>query len=627
MKRECPSLFAALLVSLLVNVLLRSQTAYWPRAGLFSAAVCAPLLAGVGWLFARSWRLAADPVYKLLFGALLVYTSVLELLRLWQLADRLYPGAVTLTSVCLLVVLPVVYLRRVSALSQTAYAVLCLLVLATVAMLASVLPRLCIVNLQTSALTQSDFLAAASDQLTLYPEYLLPALWPEQDKRGRHTLLRLAGWALAFDVGMHLILELFYGAAMPLRIDPVHAAARCGALSIFNRLEWLQFILWVMAVTVKLALYLYALVRLLGGQSKTEDSAARAGSVPTVSGRHLAFVRGAAQARFRRGPLPAQCADLGLCGLDMDRRCRRMSVPKTKALLTVCAALLLCGCGQALSEREIVRAVFFARQQGAYSACLLLADQNAASGGVQYKTASARGDTAAQALHRAEDTLPGQLYYGLLDLAALPPDCDWADAQTLGTLLYDKAQPAPELSVFVLDTAAHSWAADAASLYEDMKAVEREYDLHCGLQQLFAQADGCAVPAYRADSGYDFALLAADRASVYVSGLQAQLAAALCGQTDRFFTAFAGGQAVCDTRVNVTVEDTTVQLHLRDTDFQPLVAHNEDWQALLCTELQQAFSALTADDAADFFHLQFWHVNLYGPGSALPAPRLEILLE
>ena len=53
MKRECPSLFAALLVSLLVNVLLRSQTAYWPRAGLFSAVVCAPLLAGVGWLFAR----------------------------------------------------------------------------------------------------------------------------------------------------------------------------------------------------------------------------------------------------------------------------------------------------------------------------------------------------------------------------------------------------------------------------------------------------------------------------------------------------------------------------------------------------------------------------------------------
>lgn len=41
-----------------------------------------------------------------------------------------------------------------------------------------------------------------------------------------------------------------------------------------------------------------------------------------------------------------------------------MSVPKAKALLTVCAALLLCGCGQALSEREIVRAVFCAAAGG-----------------------------------------------------------------------------------------------------------------------------------------------------------------------------------------------------------------------------------------------------------------------
>ena len=284
MKRESMSLFAALLVSLLVNVLLRSQTAYLTRAGLAAAVFCVPILAAVGWLFARCWRLTADPVLKLLFGALLVYTSVLELLRLWQLAGRLYPGAVTLTSVCLLVVLPVVYLRRVSALSQTAHAVLCLLVVATAVMLVSVLPRLRVTNLQIAPLTQGDFLAAAKDHLTLYPEYLLPSLWPEQDKRGRHTLLRLAASALLFDVGMHFVLELFYGAAMPLRVDPVHAAARCGALSIFNRLEWLQFILWVMAVTVKLALYLYALVRLLGGQSKAENSAAGLDRFPLYVG-------------------------------------------------------------------------------------------------------------------------------------------------------------------------------------------------------------------------------------------------------------------------------------------------------------------------------------------------------
>lgn len=304
-----------------------------------------------------------------------------------------------------------------------------------------------------------------------------------------------------------------------------------------------------------------------------------------------------------------------------------MSVPKAKALLTVCAALLLCGCGQALSEREIVRAVFFARQQGAYSACLLLADQNAESDGVQYKTASARGDTAAQALHLAEDALPGRLYYGLLDLAALPPGCDWADAQTLGTLLYDKAQPAPELSVFVLDTADHSWAADAASLYEDMKAVEREYNLHCGLQQLFTQADGCAVPGYRTDSGYDFYLLAKDAPARRVSGLPAQLAAVLCGQADNFFSAYHDGQALCKSEVNVTVEDTAVQLHLRDCTLQSLADADDNLQGFLCAELQHAFAALTNDAKADFFHLQFWHENLYGVGREAPAPTLAVVFE
>ena len=278
MKCEHPSLYAALLVGVLVNVLLRSQTAYWCRAGAAAALVCAPVLALVGTLFAASWRRGATPLLRLLFAVLLAGTSVLELLRLWNLAQRLYPGAVTQLALCLLVLLPILYLRRVSAISQTAYVVLCLLCVATAGMLLSVFPRLRVTNLQNIALTLPDFADAASDQLTLYPEYLLPALWPEPQKRGRHTLLRLAGAALGFDVAIHAVLELFYGAAMPLRADPLHAAARCGALSVFTRMEWLQLILWVMAVTVKLALYLYAMTRLLGGESRQENAAANLGS-------------------------------------------------------------------------------------------------------------------------------------------------------------------------------------------------------------------------------------------------------------------------------------------------------------------------------------------------------------
>lgn len=269
MKRNCPSLLAALTVGVLVNVLLRSQSAYWPRAGAATALLCVPLLAGTGWLFARAWKIGESPILRLLFAVLLFYTSALEILNFRDLAQRLYPGMLSMTAICLMTLLPVIYLRRVSAISQTAHVVLCLLLLATSFMLLTVLPRLHITNLQILLLQPDDFATAAKEQMTLYPEYLLSALLPPPKSKHRHALLRLAAAALWFDVGMHLVLELFYGAAMPIRIDPIHAAARCGALSVFNRLESLQLILWIMAITLKLSLYLYAVCLLLRkGESK-----------------------------------------------------------------------------------------------------------------------------------------------------------------------------------------------------------------------------------------------------------------------------------------------------------------------------------------------------------------------
>lgn len=263
MKRDCPSLLAALTVSVLVNVLLRSQSAYWPRAGAATALICAPVLAGVGWAFARAWHYEHGGILRVLFILLLFSSAVLELLHFWNLAQRLYPDSLSLAAICLMTIFPILYLRRISAISQTAHVVLCFLVLATLFMLLTVLPRLKITNLQIVALQPSDFSTAAKEQLTLYPEYLLPALLPVQGKKHRQPLLRLALLALGFDVGVHIVLELFYGAAMPLRIDPLHAVARCGALSVFNRLESLQLILWIMAITLKLALYLYAICQLM----------------------------------------------------------------------------------------------------------------------------------------------------------------------------------------------------------------------------------------------------------------------------------------------------------------------------------------------------------------------------
>ncbi|MGN0984794.1 MAG: hypothetical protein ACI4OI_08110 [Gemmiger sp.] len=261
-KNNTPSLFAALLAGLLSNVLLREQTAFWTRTGAIMAPFSVLVLVCTGWAFARCWRAWPNALFRGFFAVLLLFSSVLELLRLWRLSSRLYPDTVTLTAVCLMTLLPVIYLRRVSAIAQTANVLVCLLAVSAVLLLVSIAPRLRVVNLQMPALTWSTLCPAAEGQIILYPEYLLPALWPEQDKRGEHTLLRLSGWAIGMDVGAHLVLELFFGAAMPGQADPIHAVARCGALSIFNRLEWLQILLWSMAVSLKLALYLYAVFRL-----------------------------------------------------------------------------------------------------------------------------------------------------------------------------------------------------------------------------------------------------------------------------------------------------------------------------------------------------------------------------
>lgn len=272
MKRDCPSLLAVLTVSLLVNIFLRSQSSYWPRAGAATALVCVPLLAGVGYCFSAAWRCGASSLARIGFAILLLGTSALELLQFWQMFQRLYPGAASLTVVCLTVLLPVLYLRRVSALSQTAHVVLCLLLLGTGFLLLTVLPLLHFTNLQPVVLQEKDYAAAANAQLTLYPEYLLPALWPPRGREPRWPRLRLSAIALWSDVGLHLVLELFYGAALPQRTDPIHAVARSGALSIFNRLESAQLILWIMALTLKLALYLYAMSLLLLYRPQSETS-------------------------------------------------------------------------------------------------------------------------------------------------------------------------------------------------------------------------------------------------------------------------------------------------------------------------------------------------------------------
>ncbi|MFR3225706.1 MAG: hypothetical protein ACLTWO_06650 [Blautia massiliensis (ex Durand et al. 2017)] len=313
-----------------------------------------------------------------------------------------------------------------------------------------------------------------------------------------------------------------------------------------------------------------------------------------------------------------------------------MALPKNKAwLLKGCllVSLVLSGCGgQALSEREIVRGVFFAGQDGGYSACLVLADQEAESNAdTEHKIAAGQGQTPAQALQRAEESLYGDVYYGLLDLAVLPADSSWQTAQEIGTLLYENAQPAPELAVFLLgEEPVKSWAEEGSTIYRRLKAVEQTAQVHCGLQQLFTSSDICAVPALSDGAAYDFVLLPQNGDAVRSSGMTAQLAAVLCGQTTRMEGTFAFGAGRCRARAQVTMEGNHVRLHLRDAEFQSLDPSMQDIEAAFCGELQQAFTELCRQVQAtgtDPFSFRIWQFSTYGTNAVPANPVLDILIE
>lgn len=275
MKREAPNLFAALLLGVFGNVLLTSQVGYSVRPGvlLFPISAAALTLAAVA--FAWSWRiLEKNPLARWSLMALLAMSSALEILRLWRLFSSAYPDGMSMFGICLMIVAPVIYLRRVSSIAQTANVVLSILLVTCVLLVISIAPQLRLFNLQSAPVTAQQVQTTFLAQAVLFPEYLLPALWPGSARFGKHTLLRLSLFGVTFSVAAHFVLELFFGAGAPLQENPLHTAAQSGALSIFNRLEWLQLILWTMIVTIKLAMYLYAGVHLMGGAAcKSENNA------------------------------------------------------------------------------------------------------------------------------------------------------------------------------------------------------------------------------------------------------------------------------------------------------------------------------------------------------------------
>ena len=311
--------------------------------------------------------------------------------------------------------------------------------------------------------------------------------------------------------------------------------------------------------------------------------------------------------------------------------------------ILICLCILLSGCTQPtlLSQREIVHGIFFQGVGAESTVVLLLADtsREQEGGAVGYKTASGTGATPAQALERAESSLDGQVFYGLMDLVVLPSESDWQTISRLGRLLYEKAHPAPQFTIFLMNRLpADQLVETAAEVYEQMEDAVAKYGIRNGLQLMLSAENECALPLWQG-TDYGFVFLQKDRPNtVLENALCAQLAAILCGQADRFQCDFSQGNGAvqAQTMVQHRVSEQgrcTLYLTLDTPDLQELGAAGRDEEQLrqaLCKELEQDFQYITTQCCAPGFdplRMGVWYWAACGSGEPLPVPCLEIAFE
>lgn len=307
-------------------------------------------------------------------------------------------------------------------------------------------------------------------------------------------------------------------------------------------------------------------------------------------------------------------------------------------------SLFLCSCTAAplLSQREIVQAVFL-QQHGAQStALLLLADstQTAEGEGIpSFRTSLGCGQNPAQALERAESSLDGQVFYGLMDLAVLPLESDWQDTVEAARLLYQRTKPAPQILLMMMEDLPDEQLMErAGSLYQEMEGAEERYGLKNGLQMVFSAQNECALPVWQG-TGYGFAFLQqGEKACVITDTLSAQLAAVLSGQANCLDCAFAGEQA--DVQAQVTVQHKAdrpgkIELHLTliNPDIQDLSGNHWDQAklgTLLSGELEQAFSAFVPGlytGRFDPLRTDVWVTATSGIQAQISVPQLVVHLD
>lgn len=319
---------------------------------------------------------------------------------------------------------------------------------------------------------------------------------------------------------------------------------------------------------------------------------------------------------------------------------------KTGLIAGVLIALCFLGCGctatPLLSQREIVHAVFLQQHGEQSTALLLLADSKQPAEGQEaptYRISFGRGRNPAQALERAESSLDGQVFYGLMNLAVLPAEYDWQKVTEAARLLYRRTKPAPRILLLMMEeTADKQLIQDAGSLFQKMEGAKERYGLKNGLQTIFSAQNECALPLWQG-TGYSFVFLQQNKDNLVITDtLSAQLAAVLTGQANCLDCDFAQGQA--DVQAQASVQHKSEQpgenelhLTLKNPDIQDLSGDHRDQDELrqiLSGELEQAFSGFAPElytGPFDPLQTAVWVKATNGIQSQICVPQLVVHLD
>lgn len=273
---------AVLLLCLLAGHLLRTvfagSAAMTLRTVLPAAAVMGALAMWFAWAAEPCCRVgwcAAALQWSL--AALLALDGTATALNLGRFCKFAYGSDAAMLYAAAMAMVPLLFLKKKTSLAGAGTVVLFALCAAAAAFGVVIFGRLRVQNLQFApqerAALRQALAQALKEQLVLYPEYLLPAFWYTDKRQRRRGAAVLPLWNLGALALLYLVLEMLFGADLANRLNPFYSASALGAISVFERMEWGMLMIGTAAVSIKLALYMVSVFRIMKKEQALKESA------------------------------------------------------------------------------------------------------------------------------------------------------------------------------------------------------------------------------------------------------------------------------------------------------------------------------------------------------------------